>query len=333
MPWPLDGTGGAYLPLYLVTLLLHAVLVGYVVAGTAVTLHGAARGRSSPLTAAARDGLPLALGLAITAGVAPLLFVQLLYQHRFYTANLLVGPRHLAIVPALIVGFYALYLGKADWPGRRLRTSALALALLAFAFVAWSWTDVHLLMQRDPAWAELYQRASWWSGDERVWVRWAGWLAATVPSFAAVVSWQLDDSPAHAAARRRLGLAAAVAAGVALVLAWRVYVGQTDLAAAGMERARPYLVVLVGASAVEIAAWLWCAARPDQRAAHTLATAATVAALAGGVVVREAARLHQLEPTRAAVTDAGGAWAFVVAAVVLVLALWHISRVIRNGRA
>ena len=32
MPWPLDGTGGAYLPLYLVTLLLHAVLVGYVVA-------------------------------------------------------------------------------------------------------------------------------------------------------------------------------------------------------------------------------------------------------------------------------------------------------------
>ena len=31
MPWPLDGTGGAYLPLYLTTLLVHAALVGYVV--------------------------------------------------------------------------------------------------------------------------------------------------------------------------------------------------------------------------------------------------------------------------------------------------------------
>jgi hypothetical protein len=57
--------------------------------------------------------LPFMLGLGITAGVAPLLFLQLLYQHRFYSANLILGPRWGAVVPALITGFYALYLVKA----------------------------------------------------------------------------------------------------------------------------------------------------------------------------------------------------------------------------
>ena len=52
---------------------------------------------------------------AITAGVAPLLFLQILYQREFYTANLLLFNRWMAILPVLIVGFYSLYLIKGDW--------------------------------------------------------------------------------------------------------------------------------------------------------------------------------------------------------------------------
>jgi hypothetical protein len=115
---------GPYLALAIVTFALHALAIGFVVAGTAVVALAAARGRAdAPIAAATRDWLPFALGLGITAGVAPLLFVQLLYQPRFYTANLLLFVRWLAIVPALIVGFYALYLGKTArvhaWSRRR----------------------------------------------------------------------------------------------------------------------------------------------------------------------------------------------------------------------
>ena len=56
------------------------------------------------------DWLPAILGLAITAGIAPLLFVQILYKHQFYTANLLLFNRFMLLLPALIVAYYMLYL-------------------------------------------------------------------------------------------------------------------------------------------------------------------------------------------------------------------------------
>ena len=130
-----------YLGLLIVTFALHALLVGFVLAGTAYVVGRLVRGGDDALAAASRDWLPFALGAAITAGVAPLLFVQVLYQPRFYTANLLLFVRWLAIVPALIVGFYALYLGKsaraAAW-APRWRAVVAAVALACFVFVAWS---------------------------------------------------------------------------------------------------------------------------------------------------------------------------------------------------
>src|SRR5688572_30449576 len=139
--WPFDR-GGGVLALYVATLALHAVFIGYVVAGTAYalvsSLRRAAGGDDDALAKTIRDRLPFMLGCGITAGVAPLLFVQLLHQQRFYTANLLLGPRWMAVVPALIVGFYALYVAKLS---ARLRKLALAAALVCFTFVAWSWSE------------------------------------------------------------------------------------------------------------------------------------------------------------------------------------------------
>src|SRR6185436_18463157 len=116
-------------------------------------LVAAIRRSADPIAAQVRDWLPFALGAGITAGVGPLLFIQLLYQRRFYTANLLLGPRWGAVVPALIVGFYALYLAKAS---ERLRRYALGVGVVCFGFVAWSWTELHSLMQDDPAWRAMY---------------------------------------------------------------------------------------------------------------------------------------------------------------------------------
>jgi hypothetical protein len=92
--WPFDH-GGLVLLLYIATLALHAVFGGYVLVGSAHALV-----RRDAVAATVRDRLPFMLGCGITAGVAPLVFVQLLHQRRFYTANLLLGPRWGAVVPA-----------------------------------------------------------------------------------------------------------------------------------------------------------------------------------------------------------------------------------------
>ena len=132
--WPFDASiESLWLALYLVTFALHAVFVSYVAAGTGYALVAALRRAPDAIAERTRDWLPFMLGAGITAGVGPLLFIQLLYQRRFYTGNLLLGPRWGAVVPALILGFYALYLAKAS---PRWRQLALAADLAYFAFVA-----------------------------------------------------------------------------------------------------------------------------------------------------------------------------------------------------
>ena len=101
-PWALGGPLSLYLGLYVVTLALHAAFVGYVLGGSGWVAVAALRRRPDPVAAVARDWLPFALGAAITAGVAPLLFVQLVHQERFYTSNLLLFNRWMAVVPVLI---------------------------------------------------------------------------------------------------------------------------------------------------------------------------------------------------------------------------------------
>lgn len=312
MTWPF-AQGGAILALYLATLALHAVFIGYVVAGTAFVLVR----RDDPIAATVRDRLPFMLGAGITAGVAPLLFVQLLYQHRFYTANLLLGPRWLAVVPVLIVGFYGLYIGKVSEKWRR---AALIVALACFVFVGWSWSEMHELMKADPIWHDFY------AAGKRMYV--AGTIApraavlfpAMATSFAMIAAWSADS-----AGRKRLAL---VAIGSRVVsIGGAVWLWRTGFSVDGAALA--WFLVLVAAVVVELAAWAvtWRAASDR---ALAVATAAGTSALVAATVVREAPRIPLLEPARDIADQAGGSLVFAAALIVGIVA---IAWVVKTARA
>src|SRR3970040_919336 len=83
-----------YLSLYVLTLIIHVLFMSYVLAGagylTAVHLlpGGFADSRHrAPLAEILRDWMPFALSGAITAGVAPLLFVQILLPGPLFTST------------------------------------------------------------------------------------------------------------------------------------------------------------------------------------------------------------------------------------------------------
>ncbi len=320
--WPFDGSIGGpveslWLALYLVTFALHAVLVSYVAAGAGYALVAAARRSADPIAARTRDWLPFMLGAGITAGVGPLLFLQLLYQRRFYTANLLMGPRWGAIVPALIVGFYALYLAKASEPRRRL---ALGVATACFAFVAWSWTELHQVMLDDAGWRAMYAAGERFHGGAAILPRLATWLGAMLALFATVSAW-----PASAAERRRLAglaLAGLIACGAASAVALALG-GDLDLA-------HGWTYLLLGAAVTAALAWAWTTRRPDG-AGLTVATAATAAALIAGSVVREAPRLAQIEDARATAVGAGGLPVFVVTFAIGAAAIAWVIRTARSA--
>src|SRR5688500_20316284 len=107
MMWPFDR-GGGILALYIATLALHAVFIGYVVAGTAYALVQTVRRADDAVATTVRDRLPFMLGCGITAGVAPLLFIQLMHNQRFFTANHWLGPCWILVITALHARFSAI---------------------------------------------------------------------------------------------------------------------------------------------------------------------------------------------------------------------------------
>jgi len=318
--WPFSTEQhGLWLVLYLVTWAMHAVFVGYVLVGSAYALVQSLRTADDPIADRARDLLPFMLGCGITAGVAPLLFLQLLYQERFYTANLLLGPRWGAVVPALIAGFYALYLAKAA-SSLRWRRIALAIATGTFLFVAWSWTELHLVMRDDAAWKAMYGAGDRLYGQGDVIPRLLLWLGAMPILFATVALWLGGPSRRLAA----IALGGHVVAGAAV--AWIIVRGGEVGSAHG------WLYLLLAAVAIEVGAWLWLARSPSSMAS-SLVTAATTAALLAGAVVREAPRLQLLEPTRQAAREASGFPVFAVTAVFGVLAIAFVWRTIKTARS
>jgi hypothetical protein len=291
-----------YLIFYLFTLALHVVFMNYVLAGTgwlAVAHLRPRRATASPPVKVLKDWMPLMLSGAITAGVAPLLFVQVLYQRQFYTANLLLFNRWMAILPVLIVGFYALYLLKSGWVARRggwVLAGVSVVPLVCVAFTGYSWTENHLLSVRDPAyWGEFYgTRAEVYTEPQLV-PRLAVWAFGSVPMMAVILGWQLWFQKADGGktlARVALsGLAAVSAAAAAYYFATDELTRQAFVSPFAM----PYFVAACLGLAVQAFGWLWTHRRGRYSAGPLALTAAGAALTTVGMTVcREAIRIAAL---------------------------------------
>lgn len=337
---------GPYLLLYLVTLALHAGFVSYLVGGAAYVLVRSRRAGPTaapdeprderpehpadarpPLVVHIASWLPLTMGAAITAGVAPLLFLQILHQRDFYTANLLLGPVWFAMVPSLIAGFYLLYLHKSRPTFHPAKVLGAALTCFVVVACLWSWN--HRVMTEPGGWLEAYRRsvpavygASWLP-------RVPLWLGGMLAQFAALAAWQAARAEPAAvpalAGTALLGRALSVLG--AILLGWHRQLGE------------PLVLGLVVALAIDAALWLLLAWRARTEAPAALrrllgaVTATTGAALALAVLVRELPRLASLRQLPAAVHRAGGAWLFAVFAVLAISAFALIFRAVRSSPA
>lgn len=231
-PFGIPAPPSLFLALILFTMLLHVLFMNYVLGGIilASVLDAATLLRLGDFNHTVRilwQVMPVALSLTITTGVAPLLFVQVLYGHFFLTAGVFMGHTWLALVPILLVGFYVIYfislrLGNAlrnrvgAWdfkPGRRLLATFLAAALIGA--VAWILSNNHMLSIQSREWpldgqwkqtrlvvspALTVPRLAHFTagavGVAGLWLAWIAWWRAA----------RSTDNPAQAASIARTGL-------------------------------------------------------------------------------------------------------------------------------
>ncbi len=329
-PFGFPAPTAFYLALYVATLVVHVLFMSYVLAGTAyLAVRGLFRhGADSPLSAVLRDWMPFMLSAAITAGIAPLLFVQILYPHRFYTANVLLFYRWGSIVPVLIVGFYMLYLLKSEH--ERLRRTGVRLivglvAFLCFGFIAWSWTENHLLsVQGLDVWRQEYVSEGVVFHTPELAPRLALWFCGTFPTMALVLAWQLwwlhGPSAARAASRtlgasgtlsgapsggaiaipgtRRtafLALTGLLLSGICAGFYYRALDPEQRAAVAGAA-ARWYVGLALAGWATQVAGWArQYGAATMSRPRLLLITGGLVSTILGVAVVRECVRIARID--------------------------------------
>jgi hypothetical protein len=161
-PTPLPLPFGVLKALLLVTFGLHIFAVDVAVGGSILCVGLAARARRSGGAEHGRIArvvafvLPPAVTFAITLGVAPLLFVQLLYGEAVYTSTVLLGGPWIAFIFLLMAG-YALLYRFTDAVKRRTFPVWLGVAstllLLSLGFL---WTNNVTLMIAPERWSDLH---------------------------------------------------------------------------------------------------------------------------------------------------------------------------------
>jgi len=104
--------------------------------------------------------LPYTIAFTITTGVAPLLFIQVLYGHFIYTSSVLMAAYWLSIIVLLLAAYYSAYLYdfKFDSLGA-FRSALIALSILLFLLIAFFLSNNMTLMLVPETWKAYFSNA------------------------------------------------------------------------------------------------------------------------------------------------------------------------------
>jgi hypothetical protein len=163
-PLPLPGPHGLLSILLQLTLACHLVAMNVTLGGSVLALLW--RRSDTPQAQAFvrwfAGALPVAVAATVTLGVAPLLFVQVLYGRLFFTSSILLGGYWLALVPLLILAYYGAYrlAFRVTEPLRRGIALAAAVTLLFVTVSFLQSTNAALHLRPDVFLAKYHLRPS-----------------------------------------------------------------------------------------------------------------------------------------------------------------------------
>ena len=151
--------------LHLVTLSLHFLAMNLLLGGICIVLVAALRKRwDDPTLVKFTRVFPVAMAATITLGIAPLLFLQLVYHRQVYAAAVVSGWFWLLVPAAALMAYYAVYRasGRGAQTGK-LSVAALLVALVGLLYVSLVYSAVFSMAERPQLIHKLYaQNQSGW---------------------------------------------------------------------------------------------------------------------------------------------------------------------------
>lgn len=314
---PLPDPTGLPAPVWLLetllvfTFLLHLLPMNLILGGGFVTAwavlrgrklgaRGDAEGRARHEALAARIAklMPVSTAFTITLGIAPLLFVQVLYGQLFYTSSVLMAWIWLSVIGLLMIGYYGTYGVAMSKDLLTVRNAVLAFGS-SFVFLVTGFIMTHnfSLMLRPERWDAMYRAndygTHWNFADPAVWPRYAHYAVASFAFTGLILALIGAKSKAESAAWMK-DLGAKLFLGGTLVQMatglWFLFALEPRVRDSFLGGNTGDTLLLWGAVAATVMAMLLVRKNP------VLATVATAVTLAGMSIARQRERTITLEP-------------------------------------
>jgi hypothetical protein len=169
-PAPLPGPPWLFQVLWVLTFFIHLLFVNTVLGGTLLAAFagtsGAGRREIRTLFVEANSWV---ISLAITFGIAPLLFIQVVLGRFFYTATILVGWAWFGVLILLTVAYYLNYVAKFRLRAGKGAGAVVAVEAVCFVAIAAIQVAINLLHLQPGRWEQVADHP---------------WAALTDPTFA-----------------------------------------------------------------------------------------------------------------------------------------------------
>jgi len=161
-PIPLPAPAWLLEALLVFTLFLHLLPMSLLMGGGTLTVISEFLGRRDDrhrrLAQATARLLPVLVAFTITLGIAPLLFLQVLYGPLFFSSSILMAWPWLSIIGMMLIGYYGYYWHSFQFErlGQRAVWVTLASAAL-FTIIGLLFTSNMVLMLTPARWGTLYR--------------------------------------------------------------------------------------------------------------------------------------------------------------------------------
>ena len=218
-PAPLPGPQWLFHVLWVVTFLIHLTFVNTVLGGSLLAaLAGFTRSGRREIQTTFVEINSWAISLAITFGIAPLLFMQVLFGRFFYTATILVAWAWLGMLVVLTVAYYLNYVAKFRLRAGKGAAGVLVVEALGFLVIAAIQVTVNLLHLQPARWEQVAANSMAALSDPTFVPRFLHFVLAAVAMAGALLAWVAvrragnGGEPAALGGMARFGVRAALIA-------------------------------------------------------------------------------------------------------------------------
>jgi hypothetical protein len=147
--------------LLIVTFFIHMILMNFLLGGSLLTAWDLLTGK---LEKQASGSIPTLVALTVNFGIPPLLFIQVLYGHLFYSSSVMLAVPWILVIPILILAYYGAYLFvKKSASAPLVAKVALVFTSLSLLFVAFMLVNNNTLAIRPERWGIYFNNPGGWN--------------------------------------------------------------------------------------------------------------------------------------------------------------------------